>query len=102
MWTQPSPGWGTGGPFSLAPQRTAWHPRAQAGPGSQTLLQSHKALGTSPGSAGPGTLQLCVPCRGGQELALMAPLPSMALCSPVTMLSHLLINQADCNVFLGH
>lgn len=73
-------------------------PPAQAGPGSPTL----KGSGTSPGSAGPGTLQLCVPCRGVQELARMAPLPSAALCSPVTMLSHLLINQADCNVFLGH
>lgn len=41
-------------------------------------------------------------CHGLQELPCMALLPSTALCSPVTVLSHFLINQADCNVFLGH
>lgn len=40
--------------------------------------------------------------RAPQEPVLVASLPSTARCSPVTMLSHLLINQADCNVFLGH
>lgn len=47
------------------------------------------------------TLALC-PTLWGAGAGPHGTLPSTALCSPVTVLSHLLINQADCNVFLGH
>ena len=84
---------GTGVPCSPASPAWPWLPYPPTAP---------RGSGTSPSSAGPGILQPHAPCCGVQEPARMAPLPSAALCSPVTMLSHLLINQADCNVFLGH
>lgn len=82
----------------------AWHLQGRAWPWLPPPPTVPRGSGTSPSSAGPSTLQPhAVGCRSWPVWHTHPPPPAnAALCSPVTMLSHLLINQADCNVFLGH
>lgn len=78
--------------------------RVEPGPGSHPLPQSHGAQGPAPVLPAPAHSSPMPWGAGAGPCGTHPPPPpaNAALCSPVTMLSHLLINQADCNVFLGH